>query len=437
MSIIFELAVVVVVVWAALQGWGYWQRHHPLPPSIPPNAQFPEQLKSLSKTSLDYLRGRRGRKGQILTVALVVGLICVVGLTRSVLVGLIAVGVIAIWSHLRRPPVMEGPTAVVPPPLPPQARRPMPPAMGMVSEPPKRRRGFLSWFVWLILGLMAAGLYWEFDNVRDEVHVHLPQVAGWFDRTYEARLELSRRHAMALRIDQEAEARSIEARSAAIEAKGASIEEKAEKLSQNAEEMAERIVDNVEKYVDATTQKIEEKMEGALVSPSGGNPEKQEKESPAPLTLGSPVRFSAMGATEHEAQRALLTKVGEHLSTLAIRSGRPVEMASWVPSAGWTQKYFARDIKYKPMPSQTPGVNLFVAEVDVPALNEKKIEQVFGEFRSDKMASRSLGLLKGFAGTVLVLGGISVFLRLGTGRQFAPPTVSSKKGWFGAGKRQA
>ncbi len=32
-------------------------------------------------------------------------------------------------------------------------------------------------------------------------------------------------------------------------------------------------------------------------------------------------------------------------------------------------------------------MNLFVAEVDVPALDEKKMEQVFGEFRSDKMAS--------------------------------------------------
>lgn len=430
MSIIFELAIVVVVVWAAIQGWGYWQRHHPVSPNIPPHAQFPEQLKSLSTTSLDYLRGRRGRKGQIWGVALLVGLICVVGLTRSVLVGLIAVGVIAIWTHLRQSPVMAGPTAVVPPPLPPQAQRPSPPVMPLVNERPRPRWG--GWF-WLVLGLLTVGIYWGFDDIRREVYTHLPQAARWMgdDRQYEARLEISRRvardEALADRFEREAEA------------KAAAIEEKAEKLGQNAEAMAERIVDRVEKYVDATTQQIEEKLDGSFASPSDRKEDKPDQADRASTVVasGPSAHFSAMGATEHEAQQALLTKVGEHLSTLAIRSGRPVEMASWVPSPGWTQKYFAREIQYKPLASQTPGVNLFVAEVDIPTLDEKKIEQVFGEFRNDRVAARSLGLLKGFAGTVLVLGGVSVFLRLGTGRQFTPPTVLSRKGWFGVRNRRA
>ncbi len=262
MSIIFDLAVVVAVVWAAIQGWSYWQRRHPLPPNMPPNAHFYEQLKSLSHTSLDYLRGRRGRKGQLLTVALLVGLICVVGLTRSVLVGLIAVGVIAIWTHLRQTPAMAGPTVAVPPPLPPQVQRPAPAVMPLVSEPRKRGGGILSWWLWLILGLVSVALYWEFDSVRNEVHDHLPQVSRWLgdERQYQVTREVSRRRdraeVLADRIEREAEANAE------------AMERKAEQLGQGAEEMAERIVDNVEKYVDAATQKMEENIDGVLASPS-------------------------------------------------------------------------------------------------------------------------------------------------------------------------
>jgi hypothetical protein len=175
---------------------------------------------------------------------------------------------------------------------------------------------------------------------------------------------------------------------------------------------------------------------GAASIPAAETPASASPHESVPSGAGEdrphgPTQFSALGPTESEARRSLLTKVGEHLTQAALRAGRPIEMADWVPGELWTQKNFARSIVYRQIPSKTPGVNLSTAEVTVDPLDERKIEQVFAEFVNDRVAGRSLSLLKGFAGTVLVLGGASVFLRLGTGRTLTSPAGSSKqKSWL-------
>jgi polyhydroxyalkanoate synthesis regulator phasin len=427
MLVIFELAMFIGVVWALLCAWTYFQGRSTQEINGPAKAEFHDRLRRLSRWSYELLSGARGRKKQVLTMVGVVFVLMSIGWFHMLLLGWVVIGGLGVWTWWKAMAGQELPSAP-PKPLPILHRaasagmaREMEPVV--TDEPRPRRLWGWSLVMLLLLGGLAAWSAMEFPEVRREMREHVPQVAQWWDGEDAGRIPqpVNRRKREGL---------------------AGSIDERVAELADRAIEGIDRKVDQIEQQVDAAVDEIVERgesikdearsaVEGAssvLMAAKPATKEASSKEDALPAS--EPMKLSAIGTTEKEASRALFRLIGERLTAEAIRAGRPVEMASWLPDLDWCRQHFAKEMRIRKVSSPTEGVTLFEAEAVLPTLDEKRIDQVYHEYINDQVAGRSLALLKVFAGSVLLLGGSSVFLRLGTGRQMVPPAVSSKRvGW--------
>jgi hypothetical protein len=169
------------------------------------------------------------------------------------------------------------------------------------------------------------------------------------------------------------------------------------------------------------------------IAQAGLSPEKPIVDQPVKLVSSKePMRLEAGPfGTQADARRSLTTKAGRVLAETLIRSGRSDDVGTWIPAEAWTLKYGLTDVEIAAVPSSTEGVNVYMARGTLAKPDDDRIEQVWFEYLKDAKSQRSLSVLKIYAGSVCVLGGLAVFLRLGTGRHLVPGQVSLKRGWFG------
>ncbi|MBY0587603.1 hypothetical protein K2X85_10520 [bacterium] len=416
MLVLFDLLMVVAVIWAALQVWSYWVRHDPLPAGVPAEDEWQFRFRQLSRTSLDRLRGRHGRKKKWLTIAILVAFVMACVLLKSFVLALVAFMLMVIWLQLRERRAMSNYSVPVPPSPPPSANVPPP----LVSPPLVEKRlprRVLLW-CWIIIAGVCIWKLSEGGTLLHGLRDYVPQAALFWDDD-EGHDRPSRSF-----VGELDRAKSAGHHPHDRNQTGVAIEHKVPDAMRIAKD-----------HADAVKQAANEmNLAAQAIVPVRGEEDKPSEEA-STKDLPSASAMSALGANEKEASRALFRLMGERLVAEAIRAGRPVEMANWVPSSEWTRQNFAKDIRLEKVPSRTSGVTLLEARADFPSLDEKRIEQVYHEFINDQVAGRSLALMKIFAGSVLVLGGASVFLRLGTGRQLVPAGVWSKGGWWRNWKR--
>lgn len=122
---------------------------------------------------------------------------------------------------------------------------------------------------------------------------------------------------------------------------------------------------------------------------------------------------------KEDAEIELLERIAGYLSGM-MTNQFGVEASDWSPSRNWIRKSFVRSFDVKT--ANQDGIEKYYVEMDVD-LTSKRMEQVKERFLSDGSWYRTRNLAKGYAGAVLILGGLSIFLRLGTSRRPTSPNV--------------
>ena len=113
-------------------------------------------------------------------------------------------------------------------------------------------------------------------------------------------------------------------------------------------------------------------------------------------------------------EEQLLGRISEYLGA-ALHEHYGVNAEDWKPSWSW----IARDVveqygKIRSKDADTAGKEEVRMRV---TLSRKRLEQVYQHYLDDQGWQRTLTLAKAYAGTVLIFGGLAIFLRLGTGRK--------------------
>ena len=111
---------------------------------------------------------------------------------------------------------------------------------------------------------------------------------------------------------------------------------------------------------------------------------------------------------------------------LVERMERELSVAAdgWVPDLAWVAKNAVKRFKHEKNIDSKLGTRHTV-HIDAD-LSPKRLDQAYEQFRSTRIGPRTEGLAKGYAGSVLLLGGLAIFLRLGTGRHAKLPLTKRR-----------
>lgn len=427
MSILFELAVLVAIVWVSMQVWQHWVQKHPVSTEKGGMSALHEQLQLISQRVLDFFRGRGHWKRKLLAVLAAGGLLMFFGFPRILYVAVIVAGVIAISTLMKQ--LSASPTASstdqqpnegnTPPPLPAEVkikihragrsrfRRPdsTEPKEGFVHR-------FFRFVTMCLLFALGGLIFFEFDTVQRVVRNYIPQAREMFDD-----------HQVAL-----------EAR---IHRRHQSIDDHVDAITDHLDKQVEQALEVTEKAVEDAQQRIEDSLDRARKGRA--NPAQQAPPAapvpPAKVETvldvpkrGAVVRFQSEPASSAgAAMEAMTEEVGRFLVLAAIANGRSEQLAAWHPDGEWVRRSFLADAEIVETPSETNGVTLFVASAPVETPGEDDADRIWNRYLSDVSGARSLLLLKGYAGSMLVAGGLAIFLRLGTSRHVGPMSVWFKK----------
>jgi Na+-translocating ferredoxin:NAD+ oxidoreductase RnfG subunit len=152
---------------------------------------------------------------------------------------------------------------------------------------------------------------------------------------------------------------------------------------------------------------------------------------PADTTVdaaGESVTFAnAIDKTIKFESRALSNEVAADLEALhkisrflvqTLETETPVRVGDWSPAPEWIARNL---VDYREVtPEQNELGQRYKVRMDVE-LTQERLEQVYEQYRSEKVEARTTGLVNGYAGAILLLGGASILLRLGTSRRASLP----------------
>jgi hypothetical protein len=94
-------------------------------------------------------------------------------------------------------------------------------------------------------------------------------------------------------------------------------------------------------------------------------------------------------------------------------------LGGWTPSSRWVRTQLLTPPKSLPEEIKPDGTKLHRVEMELSLL-PKNLEAVYKRFRADRSSERTFLLAKTYAGSVLIVGGLAIVARLGTGRRREP-----------------
>lgn len=132
-----------------------------------------------------------------------------------------------------------------------------------------------------------------------------------------------------------------------------------------------------------------------------------------------------------DADLELLNRISQFL-VLALESTTSVIADDWSPGVNWvardmvTYRQVQKDSGSSPESSKavttslgeatTPSAAVYRVRMDVE-LSPERLDYLYKRFSDDRSQARSVMLAKLYAGAVMMLGGMAIFMRLGTGRR--------------------
>lgn len=126
------------------------------------------------------------------------------------------------------------------------------------------------------------------------------------------------------------------------------------------------------------------------------------------LTLSSHERAEAVDA------QADLEKMLVQLSRNVVYAEKGVHADYWQPPGSWVRQTFGPFEKHSMVGEGDVLLTQMTVQVD---RTQELINSIIQRFETDRQTHRTIRLGQVYAGTVLILGGLAIFLRLGTGRR--------------------
>lgn len=127
---------------------------------------------------------------------------------------------------------------------------------------------------------------------------------------------------------------------------------------------------------------------------------------------------SSLAATAQEAEKEALERISRLLPRVLESKLAAVDAGDWTPSTDWIQR---RVVKHREILPETDSDGDEHVRVRLEVhLAPEEVEAIHKRFESDRQASRTFQVARAYAGAVLVLGGLAIVSRLGTGRRRPP-----------------
>jgi hypothetical protein len=122
--------------------------------------------------------------------------------------------------------------------------------------------------------------------------------------------------------------------------------------------------------------------------------------------------------TVEGAENEALGRVGLFLANVVQRE-HGTKVGSWAPSDTWIVRNLEPIGVVKDLTTPESGPR-YQGEVEIE-LTDNRVQQICELYRDERVSSRMRGVTQVFAGAVFLLGGLSIFLRLGTSKRVPVP----------------
>lgn len=124
---------------------------------------------------------------------------------------------------------------------------------------------------------------------------------------------------------------------------------------------------------------------------------------------------SGLAGERRDAEAEAIDKLCEFAPRALAARYPSVDFGDWKPSPHWVKKWLVESEDVASV-TDADGDTHYRAKL-IGALRAEQTEAAFKRFVADRDLARTLRIAKGFAGTVLILGGLSLVTRIGAGRR--------------------
>lgn len=195
----------------------------------------------------------------------------------------------------------------------------------------------------------------------------------------------------------------------------------------------DRVADVVDRHVSVFADGVEvaSKVVAAVSDPLGLADTEHEGAEAVPAKLGPAMKIfepddsldylagepriaflSSLHSSESEAFHEALERLGDYIRLAVAADARGAAGVDWRPDPEWVERTFVVGRSFVPNASKEPGIVQARVEANLDPDSLSAADALYHRARASERVGR---LAKVYAGTVLILGGLAMVLRIGTG----------------------